>query len=189
MISGTDTKPSRPDDPFYVECPFTVPTMPDDGPLHSRVRSLSAREARVFLLSDERLTTQDIGDALEVSPAVVANARQTIRRKLAVPKGTPLSAFLEEPGVRDLAREVADAKVSPERERRRRHVLRSAIHELDVALRRVAAKEKTLRSLASHAEGRHRADLISEAAEVSVIAQRLQVLRDETVARARTVDR
>lgn len=178
-------KPSRRSDPFCVGCPFTVPAMADDGRLHSRVRSLSAREARVFLLSDERLTMQDIGDALDVSPAVVANARQTIRRKLAVPKGIPLNAFLDEPGVRDLARDVAEAKASPERERRQRHLLRSAIHELDVALRRVVAKEKTLRSLASHADGKHRADLISEAAEVSAIAQRLEVLRDETVAAAR----
>lgn len=159
--------------------------MVDDGRLHSRVRSLSAREARVFLLSDEQLTMQDIGDALDVSSAVVARTRQTIRRKLAVPKGTQLGAFLDEPGVRDLSRDVAEVQASPDVERRRRHVLRSAIHELDVALRRVAAKEKTLRSLASHAKGRHRADLISEAVEVSVIAQRLGALRDETVATAR----
>lgn len=155
--------------------------------LHSRVRSLSAREAQLFLLSDVQLTMQDVGDALDMSRAAVSRVRQAIRRKLAVPKGTSLAAFLDEPGVRDVARGAAEAKASPTLERRRRDLLRSSIHELDVALRRIAAKEKTLQSLASHAEGRHRMELIREAAEVGAIAQRLGALRDETVASARAV--
>ena len=141
----------------------------------------------MFLLSEVQLTMQDVGDALDMSSAAVSRVRQGIRRKLAVPKGTSLAAFLNEPRVRDTAREAAGATTSPALERRRRDLLRSSIHELDVTLRRIAAKEKTLHSLASHAAGRRRAELVSEAAEVSAIVQRLGALRDETVASARSV--
>lgn len=159
--------------------------VPNDD-LSSRIKNLTPREARIFLLSGEDLSVQDIADALDLTSSVMAGARQRIRRKLGVPRGSTLVEFLDRPGVREEARLVEQATpANGEPDRRQNHALRAAIHELDQAVRRVDAKARALLATVDAADPDQREAITAEAALITTLADRLLDLRDDAIVLAR----
>jgi DNA-binding CsgD family transcriptional regulator len=157
-----------------------------DDEISSRVRRLTPREARVFLLSGGDLSVQDISDVLGLKPTAVGATRQTVRRKLAA-VGVDLNLLLDHPGVRDLARSIAEeAAELLTTERRRNHVLRAAIRELDQAVRRVLTKARALLAASETADEHRRREMEHEAAVINALAGQLAALREAAVEQART---
>ena len=148
---------------------------------------MTPREARVLvLLLEGPVSTRDIADVLGSSPGSVHAIRQTIRRKLAIPRNAA-SVVEQLPHLRTLANQRRDetAPPLPVAERRTNLVLRSAMRELDTAANRVRAKAAALASLADDAGADEHDAMLAEAAMVDVIAHEL----DEVRTRARTMAR
>lgn len=156
-----------------------------------RLRGLTAREARVLvLLLDGRVSTRDLADVLGSTTAAVQTIRQSIRRKLAIPRNGDLAHFFDAmPALRDVAvRLTPPAPSAPARERRTNLVLRATMRELDDTASRVRAKAGALASLAGDASGAEQDAMLAEAALVDRIAGDLDELRSRalTLARAGT---
>jgi DNA-binding CsgD family transcriptional regulator len=157
--------------------------------LEQRFQRLTAREVRVLiLLLEGQTSTRDIADVLGSTPGAVQTMRQTIRRKLAVPRNGDLAAFVDDlPALRDLATRPPEATSSrPVAERRRNLVLRSAVRDLAAAAERVRAKAGALTTLATDADGEEQQALLAEADLVDLIARELDDVRDRAVAIARS---
>lgn len=144
----------------------------------------------LLLSSDHRATVQDIADALGTTGTTISAARQSIRRKLNVPKGFEVMAFLreQEADLSCLFEPVPPAAEPPEVERRRYHVLRGAIRDLDVAARRASTRAAALRSLAEqHGDADEAAPLLEEARVVEALARDMTQLRDRVISEVRSV--
>lgn len=155
--------------------------------LEARLRSLTAREARVLvLLLESHASTRDLADVLGSTPGAMQTIRQTIRRKLAVPRNADLAAYVGDVGG---LRAAVEHPVQPSRlpapERRQSLVLRAAVREIDVAIDRVQTKMSALRTLAGEPGTPDRDWILAEAALVERIAAELV----ETRARALSIAR
>ena len=154
--------------------------------LESRLHSLTPRERQVLLLwADQRSTVQDAADALGTTTGMVSSVRQSIRRKLAVPRGSDVVEFLRANGA-DLSVvfDAADDEPVPV-ERRRLHVLRSAIRDLDMTARRASTRAAALQRLAEHSDDDARAPMLAEAKVVEALAHDVIELRDRMLVEAR----
>jgi hypothetical protein len=142
----------------------------------------------VLLLSLDESTIQDVADALGMAASVVATVRQSIRRKLAVPKGADLRDFLR---MHDIDHETLAIEVpldDRQTDRRRRFVLRAAIHELELALSRILSKGKTLCRLADQSPAEDREVLLAEVAVIDTVALELEELLRRAIADARATN-
>lgn len=120
------------------------------GDGNERFRRLTQREVQVLLLLLEGpASTQDIVDVIGSSRAAVSSIRQSIRRKLGVPRHADLRDFVETvPGLREYAREgVRDEASRPDVERRRHLVLRASLRDLQTLSNRLTARAESLRAL------------------------------------------
>ena len=157
----------------------------------SRLQSLTPRERQVLVLwVDQKATVQDAADALGTTTGTISSVRQSIRRKLAVPRGSEVGEFLRSNGVDvealfDEPAAPAAAEEAPP-ERRRLHVLRSAIRDLDVTARRAVTRANALHRLAAHSDDGARAPILAEAAVVEALAADVIELRDRIIVEART---
>jgi len=155
--------------------------------LTSRLESLSPRERQVLLLwADPSSTVQDAADALGTTSGTISSVRQSIRRKLAVPRGSDVIEFLRDNDV-DLEAVLGGTKPpgAPPVERRRLHVLRSAIRDLDVTARRAATRAAALHRLAASSDDDDRGPILLEAAVVEALAADVIELRDRMLVEAR----
>jgi len=155
--------------------------------LESRLQSLTPRERQVLLLwADPRSTVQDAADALGTTTGTISSVRQSIRRKLAVPRGSEVMQFLHSQDVELGVLFEATIATEPSVERRRLHVLRAAIRDLDVTARRAATRASALHRLAEHSDAGERASLLAEADVVEALAADVLELRDRMIDLART---
>lgn len=153
--------------------------------LESRLQSLTPRERQVLLLWVEpKSTVQDAADALGTTPGTVSSVRQSIRRKLAVPRGSDVVDFLRA-NEADLSAVFDTPAQEPVVERRRLHVLRSAIRDLDVTARRASTRAAALQRLAEHSDDDERRPLLAEAAVVEALAHDVIELRDRMLIEAK----
>lgn len=153
--------------------------------LESRLQSLTPRERQVLLLWVEpKSTVQDAADALGTTPGTVSSVRQSIRRKLAVPRGSDVVDFLRA-NQADLSAVFDTPTPEPTVERRRLHVLRSAIRDLDVTARRASTRAAALQRLAEHSDDHERRPLLAEAAVVEALAHDVIELRDRMLIEAK----
>lgn len=154
--------------------------------LESRLQGLTARERQVLLLwTDPGLTVQDVADAIGTTTATISALRQSIRRKLNVPRGTEVIGFLREQEADLTYLFEAPAVVAPQSERRRYHVLRAAIRDLDVTARRAQARTQGLLTLADTSVDPERSALLAEAAIVEALVRDVIALRDRMIEQAR----
>ena len=153
--------------------------------LESRLQSLTPRERQVLLLWIEpKSTVQDAADALGTTTGTISSVRQSIRRKLAVPRGSDLVDFLRD-NEADLGTVFGTPTPEPVVERRRLHVLRSAIRDLDVTARRATTRAAALHRLAEHSDDDERRPLLVEAAVVEALAHDVIELRDRMLIEAK----
>lgn len=140
-----------------------------------------------MLLLEGHSSTRDLADILGSTPGAVQTVRQTIRRKLAVPRNGDLAQFIDDlPGLRDLARErLAPGPRPALGERRQNLVLRAAVRELESAVARVRAKVGALTALAREASAEEHDAILAEAAVIDLIAQELEGVRSRAVEIAR----
>ena len=157
--------------------------------LESRLQSLTPRERQVLLLwADEQTTVQDAADALGTTTGTVSSVRQSIRRKLAVPRGSDVLEFLRTNGA-DLGVVFDTPTPEPVIERRRLHVLRSAIRDLDMTARRASTRAAALQRLAEHSDDDARSPMLAEARVVELLAHDVIELRDRMLVEARSTAR
>ena len=153
--------------------------------LESRLQSLTPRERQVLLLwAESRSTVQDAADALGTTAGTISSVRQSIRRKLAVPRGSDVVEFLRA-NEADLGAVFDTPTPEPVVERRQLHVLRSAIRDLDVTARRASTRAAALHRLAEHTDDVERQPLLAEAAVVEALAHDVIELRDRMLIEAK----
>lgn len=121
---------------------------------------------------DGMVGQRDLADVMGTSAAVVGSLRQSIRRKLAVPKGADVIGVLHQRGLDDVA-----ALATPDLEglpvdRRRNLVLRAAIRDLDTVIKRIRAKAQVL-------------PVEDDATAVLALSDRLLAVREQTIAETR----
>ena len=155
--------------------------------LESRLQSLTPRERQVLVLwMDPKTTVQDAADALGTTTGTVSSVRQSIRRKLAVPRGSEVVEFLRAQEA-DLGMLFEAPTAEPVAvERRRLHVLRSAIRDLEVTARRATTRAAALQRLAEHSDDEARKPMLLEAAVVELLAHDVIELRDRMLVEARS---
>lgn len=124
---------------------------PVDDLFVSRFRRLTAREIRLLILVvNERMSYRELGEALGISRANIANAMQSTRRKLAVPGHMDLGTFIQRmPSLAAMlaSEETLEAVATNREERRRRDLLRVTIGELEMVAVRARSRAAILERL------------------------------------------
>ena len=121
---------------------------------------------------DGMVGQRDLADVMGTSAAVVGSLRQSIRRKLAVPKGADVIGVLHQRGLDDVpALATPDLEGLPV-DRRRNLVLRAAIRDLDTVIKRIRAKAQVL-------------PVEDDATAVLALSDRLLAVREQTIAETR----